>query len=126
MSYKMPDGTFVVDPNGPIPIITFKTNQSKTHFHVQVQTSDGWALVVDAPGTAKSAPISGGPIGSAADFAGKRFLWDVTLVTESETDPVEAVLEVLVKQGGQTIFDSGKDDHQITGQETYYEFLDAN
>jgi hypothetical protein len=125
MSYHIPDGSFAVDPNGSVPTITFKSNLSATHYHVQVKTGGPQAaMVVDATGLGKNVPIRGGPIRSAADFAGKRFFWDITLANLDDSKPVEAVLSVEITQDGNQLF-SKEDDHFITGQESYYEFLDA-
>jgi hypothetical protein len=124
LNYKLPDKTFAVDPNGPIPTITFQSNQSSTHFHVQVQSSGGWEMVVDDTGLGKAVPIQGGPITSPADLVGKHLFWDITLATQDETDTVSAVLEIVIRQGNKILADV-VDTHNITGQESYYEYLDA-
>lgn len=125
MAYKIPDKSFTVNPQGSLPTIRFESNLSSTHFHVQVQTGEAeWSLVLNATGLGKDVPIQGGPIGSAVDFPNKRFFWDITLADQDGAKPVEAVLRVLIKQDGNELL-RVDDDHFITGQETYYEFLDA-
>jgi hypothetical protein len=123
LNYQIPDKTFTVNPAGSIPTITFQSNQASTHFHVQVQSGAGWQMVVDDTGLGKAVPIQGGGINSAADFAGKRFFWDITLAA-SGTTPVEAVLQVTINQDGNQLL-KVNDDHFFTGQETYYEYLNA-
>ncbi len=81
-------------------------------------------MVVDSTGLGTPVPIKGGGINSAADFAGKRFFWDITLVAQDNTTPIEAVLQVTVSQDGQQLLQI-RDDHFFTGQETYFEFLNA-
>jgi hypothetical protein len=125
LNYKIPDSTFTVDPNGPIPTITFLSNQSSTHFHVQVQVQGGWQMVIDETGLGKAVPIRGGPINSAADLVGKHLFWDITLATQGETDTVSADLEVEIRQGGNLLADV-TDTHNITGQESYFEYMDTN
>ena len=126
MSYRIPDDTFHVNPQGSIPTIRFESNMSSTHFHVQVQTPAGWQMVVDDVGLGRQVPIQGGPISSAKDFAGKRFFWDITLANfADDTTSVEAVLDVFIEQDGNELLHK-HDDHFIAGQESYYEFLDAN
>ena len=124
MNYRIPDKTFAVGPSGSIPTITFRSNQASTHFHVQVKTGDGWQMVLDETGLGRPVPIQGGSIRSAADFPGKRFFWDITLVALDDSKPVEAVLEVTIDQDGMQLL-RVDDDHFFTGQETYYEYLDA-
>ena len=123
MNYKIGDRDFTVNPKGSIPTIMFKSNMSSTHYHVQVETPAGWKMVVDQTGLGKAVPIQGGPIQSAADFPGKKFFWDITLAS-LETDPIEAVLNVTIDQDGKKLL-TVNDDHQITGQESYYEYLNS-
>lgn len=123
MNYQIPDKIFAVNPAGSIPTITFQSNQSSTHFHVQVQSGAGWQMVVDNSGLGKAVPIQGDGINSAADFAGKRFFWDITLAANSTT-PVEAVLQVTINQDGNQLL-KVNDNHFFTGQESYYEYLNA-
>jgi len=125
MSYKIPDQDFTVDPAGSVPTITLNSNMSATHYHVQVQTATGWEMVVDDTGLGKAVPIKGGSIRSAADFAGKKFMWDVTLVAPTATDTVEAVLQVKIDQDGRNLL-TVNDDHNITDVEQYYEYLNAH
>jgi hypothetical protein len=124
VNYRLPDKDLTVNPSGSIPTITFNSNLSSTHFHVQVKTLKGWQMVVDSAGLGNPVPIKGGPIGSAADFPGKTLFWDITLASDSGSDPIEAVLEVVIGQDGNTLL-SVDDDHSITGQESYYEYLNS-
>jgi|ERR1041385_198930 hypothetical protein len=124
MSYRIPDDSFHVDIHGSIPTIRFEANMSSTHFHVQVNTSAGWQMVVDDVGLGRKVPIQGGPIRSVSDFAGKRFFWDITLADFAGSSRVEAVLDIFIEQDGNTLLHK-HDVHFITGQESYYEFLDA-
>jgi hypothetical protein len=125
LNYQIPDKTFAVNPAGSVPTITFQSNQSSTHFHVQVQSGAGWQMVVDDTGLGKAVAIQGGGINSAADFAGRRFFWDITLVAQDNTNPVEAVLQVTINQDGKQLL-KVNDDHFFTGQESYYEYLNAH
>jgi len=124
VNYRLADKDLTVNPAGSIPTIEFNSNLSSTHFHVQVQTANGWQMVVDSVGLGHAVAIKGGPINSAADFATKRFFWDLTLATDSETDPIEAVLEMVIEQDGNTLL-RVDDDHSITGQESYYEYVNC-
>jgi hypothetical protein len=81
-------------------------------------------MVVDDTGLGKAVAIQGGGINSAADFAGRRFFWDITLVAQDNTTPVEAVLQVTINQDGKQLL-KVNDDHFFTGQESYYEYLNA-
>ena len=81
-------------------------------------------MVVDASGLGRPVPMKGGPIHSAADFAGKRLFWDITLASLDPTNPTEAVLQVSIDQDG-TNLAVINDTHMITGQESYYEFINA-
>jgi ATP sulfurylase len=81
-------------------------------------------MVVDSVGLGTPVPIKGGPITSAADFAGRTFFWDITLASDDDADPIEAVLEVVIRQDGNTLL-TVDDDHSITGQESYYEYLNG-
>jgi hypothetical protein len=125
LNYRIADKDFTVDPAGSLPTITFRSNLSGTHFHVQVHTATGWQMVVDSTGLGNAVPIQGATINSAADFAGKKFLWDITLAALSDTDPVEAVLEILIDQDGNHLL-AIDDDHSVMGQETYYEYLNGH
>jgi hypothetical protein len=124
VNYRLADKDLTVNPSGSIPTIMFNSNLSSTHFHVQVQTANGWQMVVDSVGLGNAVPIQGGPINSAADLTGKELFWDLTLAASSETDPIEAVLEVVIDQDGNTLL-RVDDDHSITGQESYYEYFDC-
>jgi len=124
VNYQIPDKDFIVDPTKSIPTITFRSNQSATHYHVQVDLG-GWQMVVDASGLGKPVPIKGDGIKSAADFPGKRFFWDITLVAEDSTKPVNALLEVEIDQDGKQLL-KVDDGHFFTGQESYYEYLNAH
>jgi hypothetical protein len=124
VNYKLPDKDLKVDPAGSIPTITFNSNLSSTHFHVQVKTANGWQMVVDSVGLGNAVPIKGGPIASAADFATRTFFWDLTLAADTDTDPVEATLDVVIAQDGNTLL-KVDDDHSITGQESYYEYVNC-
>lgn len=90
MSYRIPDKSVKVDPAGSLPTIKFKANLASTHFHIQTKTPNGWVMVVDDQGLGKEVQIKGGPINSAADFAGKRIFWDITLASLDDSNPVEA------------------------------------
>lgn len=124
MNYQIPDRDFTVDPAGSIPTITFRSNQSSTHYHVQVDT-DGWKMVVDDTGLGKAVPLKGDGINAASAFPGKRFFWDITLVAQDDSKPVEAVLQVEINQDGKQLL-KVDDDHFFTGQESYYEYLNAH
>ena len=124
MNYQIPDKDFTVDPSGSIPTITFRANQASTHFHVQVDIG-GWQMVVDDTGLGKAVPIKGGGIKSSSDFPGKKFFWDITLVAQDDSKPVEAVLRVEIMQDGKQLL-RVDDDHFFTGQENYYEHLNAH
>jgi hypothetical protein len=124
MSYRIPDKTVKVDPAGSLPTIKFKANLASTHFHIQTKTPNGWVMVVDDQGLGKEVQIKGGPINSAADFAGKRIFWDITLASLDDSNPVEAVLQATIEQDGKLLLQLN-DDHQITGMESYYEFIDC-
>ena len=82
-------------------------------------------MVVDDTGLGKPVPIQGGPINSAADLVGKHLFWDITLATQGESDTVSADLEVVIRQGG-NLLAVVTDTHNITGQESYFEYMDAN
>jgi hypothetical protein len=125
MNYKIPDAQLYVDPAGPLPTITFDSNLNATHFHVQVLTPTGWEMVLDSSGLSTPCVIRGGPISTPADFSGKKFFWDITLVTQNATDTVSSKLQITIKQGNNTLL-TKTDTHNITDQESYYEYLSAN